>query len=129
MRETEGTNGSNGSLEGTKSMHINGSATPETAPTRRESKTSVALRGAPIAVSEQQFLTVKEETLESLSLLNSSANVLLSAMNSMVPPKDSGRNLGEYTASGMRKISKSICDIIQTKCAVIRQIHSIARDE
>lgn len=96
---------------------------------RPENRTAAVSRGTQVVVSEQQFLTVREEHLQSMNLLNSSANVLLSAMQAMVPPPDSGRVVGEYTAKGMRQISKSICDIIQTKTGVVRSMYSIARDE
>ena len=94
-----------------------------------ENKTLAASKGSLIRVSEKQFMTVREETLESLNLLNSSGSALLSALQMIPPPPDSGRTLGEYSAHSMRQIAKSICDIVMTKTAVIRQIHSIARDE
>ena len=114
--------------EQTKSIVTRENGTPSTQ-TRQRNKTNAVFVGAPIRVSEQQFLTVKEETLTSLDLLNSSANVLLGAMEKMVPPADSPRAFGEYSAQGMRQLAKSVCDIVRTKCDVVRQIHSIARDE
>lgn len=96
---------------------------------RHQSKTQGVLRESPFAVSKEQFATVRMEQLTSLNLLNSSGNALLSAMQSMIPHEDSGRVVGEYTAKGIRQISKSICEIVMTKAYVVKQMYSIARDE
>ncbi len=129
MQETETIKENSYSNGETKSIATNGKGMQETLPSRRRSRTPVAADVTPLLVSEQQFVTVREEHLESLNLLNSSGDSLLNALNSMIPPAGSGRVLGDYTAQGMRKISKSLCDIINTKNNVIRQMYSIARDE
>ena len=112
-----------------KLMLTNENDTPQTEKRMQRNKTTAAYGATPILVSEQQFNTVREEHLTSMDLLNSSGHVLLQALNSMQPPEGSGRVVGEYTAQGMRQISKSICDIIQTKTQVIRSMYQIARDE
>jgi hypothetical protein len=127
QRETE--NARNEKSVETKSTPVNETGTIKTSLQRQESRTIAAYAGRPILVSEQQFVTVKEEHLASMDLLNSSANVLLGALNSMVPPEGSHRQIGDYTGDNMRKISKSICDLIQTKNSVIRSMYQIARDE
>ena len=129
MQENETVKEDKELTEGEKLMHINGKDTEKAMELKQGNKTRGVYGARPILVSEQQFLTVKEETLTSLNLLNLSANVLLGAMNKMIPPEDSPRALGEYSAHGIRQLAKSICDVIQTKNSVIRQIHSIARDE
>lgn len=111
------------------SMHTNGKDTASTVPSRRASRTPGAFVAFPLVVSEKQFSTVSEEHSRSMDLLNSSANALLGAMESCVPPVDSGRVIGEYTGQNMRQIAKSICDIINTKTSVVRSMYSIARDE
>lgn len=129
MNETEKTKQTSYSEGETKSMPTNGDGTQETLPAKRQSRTPAASVAYPILVSEQQFATVREEHLTSMSLLNSSGNALLRALESMQPPEGSGRVVGEYTAQGMRQISKSLCDIVQTKTQVIRSMYQIARDE
>lgn len=129
MQETEKTNESKGNGELPKSMSTNGKDTPSTAPVRQENRTRGGYVAFPILVSEKQFSTVSEEHLRSMDLLNSSASALLGAMESCVPPKDSGRTVGEYTGQNMRQIAKSICDIINTKTNVVRSMYQIARDE
>ena len=129
MQETQIENVNKESLNGTRSMQSRERAMTEIELLKRENKTLVASRGLPIVVSERQFETVRTEQLTSLNLLNSSGDVLLSAMNSMVPSPESGRIIGEYTAQGIRQIAKSICDVVQTKAMVVKQIYQITRDE
>jgi hypothetical protein len=88
-----------------------------------------ASKGFPISVSEQQFKAVETAHTNSINLLDNSASALLGAMEAMVPPADSGRIVGEYTAQGMRQLAKSICDIVQTKTGVVRSMYQISRDE
>lgn len=101
----------------------------KTNPMKQENRTLAAYVGRPILVSEAQFKSVQEAHLTSMNLLDSSGNVLLRALDSMVPPEGSGRGIGEYTAQGMRQLAKSICDLVQTKTQVVRSMHQIARDE
>ena len=129
MQETEYASGARESLNVTNSMPLKEPVTKEIDPLRRENKMIAASRGLPIVVSEKQFESVRMEQLTSLNLLNSSGDALLSAMNSMIPPKDSGRVIGEYTSHGIRQIAKSICDIVQTKSMVVKQMYQITRDE
>lgn len=129
MNATESENVKSENLNATRSTLRQESVTRETGLLKRENKILAASSGAPIAVSEKQFETVRMEQLTSLNLLNSSGDVLLSAMSSMVPPPDSGRVVGEYTAEGIRQIAKSICDVVLTKTHVVRQIYAITRDE
>jgi hypothetical protein len=129
MNATESEHVKRENLIPSKSMLNNESVMRETELLKRENKILAASRGAPIVVSEKQFETVRLEQLTSLNLLNSSGDVLLSAMNSMVPPADSGRTVGEYTAQGIRQIAKSLCDIVMTKSHVVRQMYAISRDE
>lgn len=113
----------------TSSAPTTGNGTQKTVVVRHESKMSERYSVSPIRVSEQQYVTMREETLKSMSLLNSCGDELHAAMKSLVPHQDSGRTMGEYSATQMRQLAKSVCDIIQTKCSVVRQIHSIVRDE
>lgn len=125
-----GVKNENGELStATDSIPITENGTQKTVVVRHESRTSARYADSPIRVSEQQYLTMREETLNSLNLLNSCGNALLGAMESIVPHKDSPRQMGEYTGQMMRQLSKSVCDIVQTKCNVVRQIHSIVRDD
>ena len=129
MQETENVNANKESLTEMKSMQEQGRTTQKIVTVRHESKMREGLGASHIAVSEQQYREVRMEQLTSINLLNSSGNVLLSAMNSMIPPEGSGRAMGEYTAQGVRQIAKSICDIVQTKANVVRQMYAISRDE
>lgn len=86
-------------------------------------------RGNHIEVLNEQYSTMREETLSSLNLLNSSGSAMLSALEMIPPPPDSGRTLGDYSARMMRDLSKGICEVVRTKIGVINQMHSIARDE
>lgn len=114
---------------GTDLMPTGETGTHKTVTVRHESKMTARSVGTPIRVSEQQYLTMKEETLTSLNLLNSCGNALLSAMESIPPKEDSVRQMGDYAGNCMRQLSKSVCDIVRTKCDVVRQIHSIIRDD
>lgn len=129
MNETELR--SEDSLNGveTKSMLIAGSGTPKTPSVRPEKSGTVAYKGAAILVSERQYENVVTEHRTSLDLLNSSGNVLLDAMKSMIPPEGSSRTVGEYTAAGIRDIAKSICQVMSTKTDVIRSMYWVGRDE
>lgn len=112
-----------------KSMQMRENGTQKTVTVRHESRIYGGVNAYPILVSEQQFEIVKQEHLTSMNLLNNSAEALLGAMKSCVPPEGSGRSIGEYTGQNMRQLAKSVCDIIQTKTQVVRAMHSIARDE
>jgi hypothetical protein len=129
VQDQDVTKENKGNAELPRSTHTNGKDTTSTVPVRRESKMPGAYGAFQFAVSEQQYSTVSEEHSKSMNLLNSSASALLGAMESCVPPKDSGRVIGEYTGQNMRQIAKSICDIINTKTNVVRSMYSIARDE
>lgn len=124
----EKVNGANEPPEGRQLINTRGNGIANIT-TKHQNRMIAASKGLPIPVSEQQFTAVREETLASLNLLNLSGNVLLSAMDSMVPHAESGRTIGEYSAQGIRQIAKSICDVVITKNSVIRQMHSIARDD
>lgn len=128
MKETNLENENKELSAGMKSMQNSANGTKEIATQRPQSKTPGVYVGFPILVSEQQFETVKQEHLKSMDLLNSSASALLGAMESVVPPKDSGRIVGEYTGQNMRQMAKSICDLIRVKTEVVRSMHTIARD-
>lgn len=129
MQETENQKEVSYSNGVTQSMPIKEPGMLETRPSRRVSRTTVVSDVRPILVSEKQFETVREEHLNSMDLLNLSGNALLRALEGMIPPADSGRVVGEYTAQGMRQLSKSICDIVQTKNGLVRSMYTIARDE
>lgn len=102
--------------------------TTETLPSKQESRMTVAGKDVLTSVLEKQLLTAREEGLQSLSLLNSSGNVLMDTLKTMMPPDGSQRIVGEYTATSMRKLTKSICDIVVTKAKVIHAMHDISRD-
>lgn len=129
MNDQERTNEINAKDVETKSTPQQGHDTAQMLSSKRGNRMSAAASVYPILVSERQFEIVREEHLASMDLLNSSGKALLNALESMTPPEGSGRVLGEYTAQGMRQISKSLCDIVQTKTQVIRAMYSIARDE
>ena len=129
MQETGNANVKNESINEMKSMQEQGRTTQKIVTVRHESRMKEGLGASHIVVSEEQFKQVRMEQLTSINLLNSSGNVLLSAMNSMIPPEGSERVMGEYTAQGVRQIAKSICDIVQTKANVVRQMYAISRDE
>lgn len=118
-------NGSNGAM---KSMPINEPTTQETEEKTLSNKTSVVERDFPISVLERQFETVREEFSESMNLLNSSGKVLLGALKQTLPPEESGRVVGDYTGQNIRKISKSLCQLVQTKTDLIKVMFHIARD-
>lgn len=129
MQNTEQKSESNEKSTPEKSMHTNGKDTKETSVQRQGNRTLGAYVAYPIVVSEKQYSTVSEEHSRSMDLLNSSASALLGAMQSCVPPENSGRSIGEYTGQNMRQLAKSICDIINTKTTVVRSMYQIARDE
>ena len=129
MNKSETTNESSVLPEGKKSTHINGNGTDEQKALSPKNNKSAGLSAFPITVSEKQFMTVREETLHSLNLLNSAGSAMLSALQAMPPHPDSGRVCGEYTAQAMRQLAKGICEVIQTKNQVVRNIYQIARDE
>lgn len=110
---------------------INGSAlgTGETAWQMQPKSMPVAYKHIPIVVSEQQFKSVETAHVNSVNLLDSCANALLSALEMSIPPKDSGRTIGEYTGQNMRQLAKSVCDIVSTKTGVVRSMYQISRDE
>lgn len=129
MQNTEQRKEEKGSALPNGSTSIKETGMQETGLVRRENRTAAVLPARPILVSEQQFATAREEISQSLSLLNASGEALLQALKSIPPHAESGRAMGEYSAQMMRQLSKSICDIVQTKTTVIRQVYSIARDE
>lgn len=129
MQEIEKTKEIDYSNEETQLMPTSVPGTPETRTTRREKRMLAASAATPILVSEEQFRTVREEHLTSMNLLNSSGDALLRALDQMIPPEGSSRVVGEYTAQGIRQISKSMCDLVLTKNTVIRSMYQIARDE
>lgn len=96
---------------------------------RLEGKMSVARRDSPIVVSQKQFESVGIAHTNSINLLDLCGLALLDAMEMAIPPKDSGRTVGEYTGQNLRQMAKSVCDIVQTKTGVVRSIYQISRDE
>lgn len=96
---------------------------------RQENKIYVASRDYRIAVSKEQYETVKTAHKDSLNLLDSCGNALLQAMEAVVPPPESGRTVGEYTGQNLRQMAKSVCDIVNTKTNVVRSMYQISRDE
>ena len=129
MKEIESENANFDRKTQNRSMNTNGLDTQGIVPTKQENKMPVVSRGSLIVVSERQFETVRSEQLATMDLLNSSANVLLSAMKSVVPPEDSGRIVGEYAGQNLRQMAKSICDLVTVKNHVVRQMYAVARDE
>lgn len=129
MQDQDVTNANSAQKTPNESTPTNGKDTQNNAPQRRGSRMPAGYAGFQVLVSEKQFSTVSEEHSKSMDLLNSSANALLGAMESCVPPVDSGRAIGEYTGQNMRHLAKSICDIINTKTIVVRSMYQIARDE
>ena len=111
-------------------------STPELAPgmletrmKKLENKMTVVPRGTQFAVSQKQFETVEMAHRNSVNLLDSCGLALLDAMEMAIPPKDSGRMVGEYTGQNLRQMAKSVCDIVQTKTSVVRSMYQISRDE
>lgn len=128
MLENESANGRDVLPSQRKSMPTNESSTREIE-TRPRSKTPAVSVGNPFVVSNEQYEAVRTAHEDSISLLNSCGTVLLQAMKSAVPPEDSGRTVGEYTGQNLRKMAKSVCDIMQTKTGVVRSMYQISRDE
>ncbi len=112
-----------------KSMQTNGNGTHETNLPMLQRSMPAAFRHIPIVVSGDQFKAVETAHTNSVNLLDNCASVLLSAMESAVPPKDSGRVIGEYTGQNMRQMAKSVRDLIETKTNVVRSMYQISRDE
>lgn len=121
-------NGFNSQSDEMKSTNVEENGTQRT-PVKKIERRNGYINAYPIPVSEQQFMTVREEQLSSMNLLNSSGNALLSAMEGLIPHQESGRVVGEYTAQAMRKLAKSVCDIVRTKTMVVQSMYQIARDE
>lgn len=107
----------------------NGNGTLPTVKTKQENKIYVAAKDFRIAVSQEQFESVKKAHTDSLNLLDSCGNALLNAMQMAIPPEGSGRMVGEYTGQNLRQMAKSVCDIVQTKTGVVRSMYQISRDE
>lgn len=113
----------------TKSMQDNGRGTPPTENQRQPNRRLVVPKDSLIVVSQQQYENVMVAHKDSINLLDSCGNALLDAMEMAIPPKDSGRTVGEYTGQNLRQMAKSVCDIVQTKTGVVRSIYQISRDE
>lgn len=129
MQETETVNVSRELDEEKKLMQRQELGIRPTQLAKQRNRTTDVGPVAPILVSEQQFVTVREEHLASLNLLNESGKTLLRALDKMIPSEESVRGFGEYSAQGARQLAKSVCDIVLTKNTVVRQMYSIARDE
>lgn len=114
---------------GKSSMPVNEIGMPETKSPKQENRMTVVPKGTQFAVSQKQFETVETAHRDSINLLDSCGNALLDAMEMAIPPKDSGRMVGEYTGQNLRQMAKSVCDIIQTKTGVVRSMYQISRDE
>lgn len=112
-----------------RSMPGNENGMLETKPKKQENRMTVVPAGSRFAVSEQQYLDVRTAHTDSINLLDSCGSALLDAMEMAIPPKDSGRMVGEYTGQNLRQMAKSVCDIIQTKTGVVRSMYQISRDE
>jgi len=118
-----------GKQEGQKSMPDKESGMLETRMKKLESRMTVVPRGTQFAVSQKQFETVEIAHQNSVNLLDSCGLALLDAMEMAIPPRDSGRMIGEYTGQNLRQMAKSVCDIVQTKTGVVRSMYAITRDE
>lgn len=129
MRDQEGTNVSSYKNGARRSTNTKGNGTLRTERSTQPSRTPVVVSETPQLGLNAQFKSVIAEHLTSVSLLNSSGEILLKALNQMVPPEGSERALGEYTSHAIRKISKSLCDLVITKSAITKELYSIARDE
>ncbi len=129
MREIEITKEASYSNGEKKSTRTKGRGTKKTDLPMLPAKMHDAERGYPISVSTELYKTVQEEHLRSVHLLNSSGQTLLAALETLVPPQGSGKVIGEYTGHVMRQLSKSICQVAQTKIAVVRSMHTVERDE
>lgn len=112
-----------------KSMQDNANGTERTVAVRQGSKMTVALKDIRIAVCKEQYESVEIAHRNSLALLDSCGNALLDAMEMGMPPKESGRQIGEYAGENLRKIAKSVCDIVNTKTNVVRSMYQVSRDE
>jgi hypothetical protein len=129
VQETENVKGKNEMPTKNELMLTKENGTLSTRLARLEGRMSVDRRDSPIVVSQKQFESVETAHRDSVNLLDSCGLALLDAMEMAIPPKDSGRMIGDYAGQNLRKLAKSVCDIVQTKTGVVRSMYSIARDE
>ena len=129
MQDVENVKNENAKVTLPKSTQDNGHGTQQIENTKPLSRRLVVPKDSLIVVSQQQFETVRQAHTDSINLLDSCGNALLDAMQMAIPPKDSGRTVGEYTGQNLRQMAKSVCDIVQTKTGVVRSIYQISRDE
>lgn len=128
MREVEGIKDPSEPNGGMRSTRTRGATTTRQEKKTPLSKTPVVVDDRPTLGFEKQFEIVREEFSQSMHLLNSSGKVLLGVLEQTLPEERSGRMIGDYTGTNIRKISKSICQLVETKTNLIRTMFQIARD-
>lgn len=101
MQKQERENENSGQQEEMRSIGTNENGTTSARAARRLNRMLAVQNAYPIAVSKEQYETVRTAHTDSLNLLD----------------------------SNLRQMAKSVCDIVQTKTGVVRSMYQISRDE
>lgn len=115
--------------KGKESVSMQESGTKRTELVKPENKMSVESNATRISVLDPPFVTMKEESLSSINLLNSLGNDLLQGLRSLVPKEDSVKQMSEYSAKSVTEMANSICNVVKTKTDVIKSLHKIHKKE